>query len=74
MVSTPIFGAHLRVARPTNDLELLCKFYCDGVGFAVVGAFQNHNGVDGLMLGLESAGYHLEFTRKHDHQVGKSPT
>ena len=66
--------AHLRVARPTDDLDAVVRFYRDGLGFAVVGEFKGHEGFDGVMLGHPGAGYHLEFTRKHGHEVGRAPT
>jgi catechol 2,3-dioxygenase-like lactoylglutathione lyase family enzyme len=66
--------AHLRVARPTDDLAAVTRFYKDGLGFAVVGEFQDHDGFDGLMLGHAGSGYHLEFTHKHGHEAGRAPT
>lgn len=66
--------AHLRVARPTDSMDAVVRFYRDGLGFAVVGEFQNHDGFDGIMLGHAGAGYHLEFTRKHGHEAGRAPT
>jgi len=66
--------AHLRVARPTDDLAPLVKFYRDGLGFEVVSSFTQHNGFDGVMLGRRGAAYHLEFTRKDGHKAGKAPT
>ncbi len=66
--------AHLRVARPTDDLAAVTRFYKDGLGFAVVGEFKDHDGFDGIMLGHPGAGYHLEFTRKHGHDAGKAPS
>jgi catechol 2,3-dioxygenase-like lactoylglutathione lyase family enzyme len=72
--STALKKAHLRVARPTDDLEAVVRFYRDGLGFTVLYQFQDHDGFDGVMLGHEGAGYHLEFTRKHGHRVGKAPT
>ena len=41
--------AHLRVARPTDDL-----------GFAELYRFADHDGFDGVMLGTPGAPYHLE--------------
>jgi catechol 2,3-dioxygenase-like lactoylglutathione lyase family enzyme len=72
--SNGLHTAHLRVARPTDDLEPLVKFYRDGLGFDVVGGFQDHDGFDGVMLGHPGAGYHLEFTRRAGHQAGRAPT
>ena len=73
-LSTAISGAHLRVARPTDDIDALLPFYRDGLGFRILGEFKNHDGFDGVMLGLEDASYHIEFTRCHEHRVGKAPT
>jgi catechol 2,3-dioxygenase-like lactoylglutathione lyase family enzyme len=67
-------GAHLRVARPTDDLEALLRFYRDGLGFEVLYRFEGHDGFDGVMLGHREAAYHLEFTRKPGHPVGRAPT
>jgi orotate phosphoribosyltransferase len=71
---TALATAHLRVARPTDDLSAVIRFYRDGLGFAIVGSFTNHDGFDGLMLGHTGASYHLEFTRKVGHAAGKAPT
>lgn len=62
------------MARPTDDLDAVVRFYRDGLGFAVVGAFTDHDGFDGVTLGHKGAGYHLEFTRKVGHAAGKAPT
>jgi catechol 2,3-dioxygenase-like lactoylglutathione lyase family enzyme len=64
----------MRVARPTNDLDALLSFYRDGLGLAVLYRFEDHAGFDGIMLGRSGAPYHLEFTRKHGHVVGRAPT
>ena len=37
--------AHLRVARPTDDLAALVTFYRDGLGFEVLSKF-DHNGFE----------------------------
>jgi catechol 2,3-dioxygenase-like lactoylglutathione lyase family enzyme len=71
---TTLAMAHLRVARPTDDLDAVVRFYRDGLDFEVVGSFTNHDGFDGVMLGHKGAGYHLEFTRKAEHTAGKAPT
>ena|ERR1044071_8482218 len=67
-------GTHLRVARPTDRLEEVLRFYRDGLGLQVLGSFDNHEGFDGVMVGLPDESYHLEFTRKQGHQVGRAPT
>jgi catechol 2,3-dioxygenase-like lactoylglutathione lyase family enzyme len=66
--------AHLRVARPSDDLAPLVRFYRDGLGFEVLYEFADHDGFDGVMLGRKGAAYHLEFTRKAGHAVGRAPT
>jgi len=64
----------LRVARPTDDLEAVAKFYRDGLGFVELYRFVDHDGFDGVMLGQPGAPYHLEFTRAHGHRAGRAPT
>jgi catechol 2,3-dioxygenase-like lactoylglutathione lyase family enzyme len=66
--------AHLRVARPTDDIEAVARFYRDGLGLDVLSEFKDHDGFDGVMLGGKGAGYHLEFTRKAGHRAGRAPT
>src|SRR5439155_6891808 len=70
----PLNSAHLRIARPTDNLAAVVAFYRDGLGFTVLYEFTDHDGFDGVMLGHKGAGYHLEFTRKHGHKVGNAPT
>ena len=67
-------AAHLRVARPTDDLDAVVRFYRDGLGFDVLYQFNDHDGFDGVMLGRAGAAYHLEFTRKAGHAAGRAPT
>ena len=66
--------AHLRVARPTDDLAAVIAFYRDGLGFEVLSEFTGHDGFDGVMLGHRGAGYHLEFTHAAGHVAGRAPT
>ena len=66
--------AHLRIARPTDQLEAVVAFYRDGLGFEVLYEFTDHDGFDGVMLGHRGAAYHLEFTRKAGHTAGRAPT
>lgn len=65
---------HLRIARPTDDLEALLPFYRDGLGLSLLARFEDHDGFDGLMLGAPDAAYHLEFTRARGHRAGRAPT
>jgi catechol 2,3-dioxygenase-like lactoylglutathione lyase family enzyme len=52
----------LRVARPSNDLAALKKFYVEGLGLVELASFTAHAGFDGLVVGALNAPYHLEFT------------
>ncbi len=67
-------GTTLRVARPTDRLDDVVRFYTDGLGLSRLGGFEDHDGFDGVMLGLPGAAYHLEFTRKRGHRAGLAPT
>jgi catechol 2,3-dioxygenase-like lactoylglutathione lyase family enzyme len=64
----------LRVARPTDDLDAVTRFYREGLGLTELYRFEDHDGFDGVMLGLPGAPYHLEFTHAHGHRVGRAPT
>lgn len=64
----------LRVARPARDLEAVVRFYRDGLGFEVLGKFEDHAGFDGVMLGHPGAPYHLEFTVEHGHAAPRAPS
>ena len=64
----------LRVARPTDNLPALLRFYCDGLGLRQLTSFTAHNGFDGVMLCHGQAPYHLEFTHQPGHSVGRAPT
>ncbi len=64
----------LRVARPTNNLAAVRRFYIDGLGMSALYAFNGHDGFDGLMVGHPHAPYHLEFTQQAGHLVANAPT
>lgn len=59
--------------RPTISREVV-RFYRDGLGFDVLGSFRDHARFDGVMLGHPGRGYHLEFTHRQGHEVGRAPT
>ena len=67
-------GTTLRVARPTDRLDEVVRFYTDGLGLEVLYCFEDHEGFDGVMVGCPGAPYHLEFTRKRGHEAGCAPT
>ncbi len=64
----------LRVARPSDDLNGLLRFYCDGLGLMALCRFEDHVGFDGIMLGREDAPYHFEFTKRHGYVRTAAPT
>ena len=66
--------AHLRVARPTDDLTAVTTFSRDGLGFEVVGRFGGDGNIEGVMLGHPEYDYHLEFTYHHDHEADGEPS
>ena len=63
----------LRVARPSDNLAALLRFYQQGLGLEVFYRFGDHDGFDGVMLGRPGAPYHLEFTCKRGHTAGRAP-
>jgi catechol 2,3-dioxygenase-like lactoylglutathione lyase family enzyme len=70
----PLAHAPLRVARPTDDLPAAVAFYRDGLGLKVLAAFEDHDGFDGVMLGLPALPWHLELTSQKGHTVGRAPS
>jgi catechol 2,3-dioxygenase-like lactoylglutathione lyase family enzyme len=64
----------LRVARPSDNLGRLIRFYRDGLGLQILSHFENHDGFDGVMFGCPGAPYHFEFTHAHGHSAGRAPT
>jgi catechol 2,3-dioxygenase-like lactoylglutathione lyase family enzyme len=65
---------HVRIARPVSDLRRARAMYCEGLGLRVIASFENHEGFDGVMLGLAGASFHFEFTQCTAHPVPPSPT
>ncbi len=52
----------LRVARHTNNLQILIDFYTSTLGLIVLGSFEDHAGYNGVFLGEENSNWHIEFT------------
>lgn len=65
---------HLRIARPVSDLARSVDMYCRGLGCIVLGSFEDHEGFDGVMVGVPGSGCHFEFTRCRAHPVRPTPT
>lgn len=57
----------LRVARHTERLDELVRFYRDGLGLREVGGFHEHDGYDGVFLEVPGTAAHLELTAGGDH-------
>jgi catechol 2,3-dioxygenase-like lactoylglutathione lyase family enzyme len=51
-----------RVARHTERMDEIVRFYRDGLGLTEIGGFRDHDGYDGVFLELPGTGAHLEFT------------
>lgn len=67
-------ASDFRVARPTNALEPLRRFYVDGLGLEVIAQFADHDGFDGLIVRLPGTTVQIEFTVAHGHTAPRSPT
>lgn len=67
-------GKILRVARPTDRLTEVVHFYTEGLGLQILARFDNHEGFDGVMVGIPGEAYHFEFTHHRGHTVGEAPT
>ena len=67
-------AVQFRIARPTNDLTKVVKFYQEALGLEILGQFEDHLGYDGVMLGLPNKSYHLEFTQHIDQLPLPEPT
>lgn len=55
-----------RYARHTSNIELLVDFYTQIIQLQILGRFEDHSGYDGVFLGKEAAGWHLELTQSED--------
>jgi hypothetical protein len=66
--------AQVRVARPTDQLAEIEKFYSTDLGLPVLYRFEDHAGYNGVMIGLPGTDYHLEFTSHVDGSPCPAPT
>jgi hypothetical protein len=67
-------GLTLRVARPTDNLTAIAAMYAHGLSLLVLAEFVDHDGFDGVILGGAEDRFHLEFTTRRGHPVGRAPT
>lgn len=65
---------HFRIARPVSNLTRTETMYKIGLGLQRLGHFEDHDGFDGVMLGLQGEAYHFEFTYCRSHPVKPTPT
>lgn len=64
-----------RVARPTDRLASVTRFYCEALGFERLASFQDHDGFDGEVLGHPGAPWHLEFVHERGGPIaGRAPS
>ncbi|WP_045226835.1 VOC family protein [Methyloterricola oryzae] len=66
-------GTPIRIARATDNLEAMVRFYRDGLDLEVLGGFEDHEGFDGVMLGHPDEQIHFEFTHQRGHTLGRAP-
>lgn len=52
----------MRVARHTTSLQTVIDFYTELLGLQMLGDFKDHDGYDGVFLGVPGESWHLEFT------------
>jgi catechol 2,3-dioxygenase-like lactoylglutathione lyase family enzyme len=57
----------LRVARPSRDLNAATAFYARGLGLRVLARFEDHAGIDGVILGHPDWPYHIELTQRRSN-------
>jgi catechol 2,3-dioxygenase-like lactoylglutathione lyase family enzyme len=62
----------LRIARHTGRLEEIVRFYRDGIGLREVDRFHDHAGYHGVLLAVDGALAHLEFTAG-GHEAAPDP-
>ncbi|GAK08371.1 VOC family protein [Geomicrobium sp. JCM 19038] len=67
-------AAQVRIARPTDQFERVIDFYVNGLGLVEIERFKGQRGYEGVIVGLPSSDYHLEFTRHRDGSPCPAPT
>ena len=58
----------LRVARHTDRLDEVVRFYRDSLGMPEIGRFEGHDGYDGVFLAVPGTNAHLEFASGGAHE------
>ncbi len=63
-----------RSARPTNDLAAIERFYVEALGCARLGAFADHEGFDGLIVGAADGSWQAEFVHQRGVVAPRAPS
>ena len=74
MTNAARLAARIRVARPTDRLTEVVRFYTEGLGLREIGRFEGHAGYDGVLVGLPGSDYQLEFTSHAEGSPGAAPS
>ena len=64
----------IRIAKPTDNWDAVLEFYKDGLGLRQLSSFEDHDGYDGVMLGLPGEKIHLEIIRHVNGLSACAPT
>jgi catechol 2,3-dioxygenase-like lactoylglutathione lyase family enzyme len=67
--SRAVPATQVRVARHTDRLDELVRFYRDGLGLLRVGGFRSHSGYDGVFLAIPGTHAHRELTTGGSHRA-----
>jgi hypothetical protein len=67
-------AVHVRLARPVINLARTETMYRQGFSWVRLGYFEDHEGFDGVMLGMLNEAFHLEFTCRRSHPIKPTPT
>jgi catechol 2,3-dioxygenase-like lactoylglutathione lyase family enzyme len=72
----PLPTSHLRIARPSHDLQASQRFWVDGLGLDIL--FRADSTAEGghplLMVGWPDAAWHLELVGDLDDAIPATPT
>lgn len=60
---------YFRLARHTQSINDIKRFYVDILDFEEIGSFEGHRGYDGVMLGFKDHTWHMEFTQSNDSHL-----
>lgn len=66
--------ARTRIARPTDRLREVRRFYGQLLGLAELGTFEGHAGYSGVLFGLPGLDHHLELTQHESGSPSSAPT